>query len=61
MERFAHIIQDAAMVGDWQPLKFGHSGTSHSHIFFTDDMVLFLETSTNQIDIILSCLNKFCF
>lgn len=60
MEQLAHIIQVAIQAGVWHPIKFGRSGTKLSHNFFADDMVLFAESSTQQIEIVLSYLNKFC-
>lgn len=60
MERVAHIIKDSVNRGDWKPLVFGKSDTKLSHISFADDMVLFGESSINQIEAMKRCLNLFC-
>lgn len=60
MECLSHIIRDVVSSRNWSSLKFGRNGTILSHIFFTDDIVLFDESSSEQMEIILECLNKFC-
>lgn len=59
-ERLSRIIKDAMQAGEWKPICLGANGLPLSHIFFTDDLILFGESSKNQIDVMLYCLNKFC-
>lgn len=44
----------------WKLIKLAREGPMISHIFFTDDLVLFVEASMEQINIIMSCLSSFC-
>ncbi|KAF7839819.1 DNA polymerase alpha subunit B [Senna tora] len=59
IERLAHI-QRAIGSGDWRPIKLGREGPPISHLFFADDLVIFLEASMNQVDIVKRVLNDFC-
>lgn len=60
MERLSHVIQEVVNQKEWHPLQFGKKGTKLSHIFFADDMVLFGASTATQMDVMISCLNKFC-
>lgn len=40
-------------------LKFCRSSTKLSHIIFTNDMVLLGDSTNNQMEMILDCLNTF--
>lgn len=40
-------------------MQAGRGGPLVSHLFFADDMLLFAETSTKQIEVILRCLEVF--
>lgn len=35
-------------------------GPKLSHMFFADDLVLIVEASMAQIDVLISCLDRFC-
>ncbi|GKV23692.1 hypothetical protein SLEP1_g33394 [Rubroshorea leprosula] len=59
MERLAHMIQKRVASRTWQPFKLSRGGVSLSHLFFADDLMLFAQASTAQLDIIMDCLNQF--
>ena len=61
MERLGHLINLAVAERRWKPLKLYPSGPNLSHLFFADDLLLFVEASQNQIISIMECLNQFCF
>lgn len=44
----------------WKPLQFTSRGPSLSHLCFADDLVLFGEASTAQLDVMMSVLHSFC-
>lgn len=60
MERLHHIIQDAVNDGSWEPIYLSHGGPGISHLFFADDLMLFGEASTVQVDTMLQCIQHFC-
>ena len=56
----SHIICKAIADGDWKGIKLSRHGPTLSHLFFTDDLILFVEASMHQLRVILDCLNRFC-
>lgn len=60
MERLIHIISKEVQDGNWKGIKMFRNGPILSHLFFSDNMVLFAEAELSQIDIVLECLNRFC-
>lgn len=58
MEKLSHIFQMAIEEGLWKPIDVG--GVKLSHLFFTDDLVLFEEASPSQSLVIKDCLENFC-
>ena len=48
------------MDGGWKPMKLCCHGSPLSHMFFTDDLLLFAEASENQMDVIMRSLDQFC-
>ncbi|CAL8164027.1 unnamed protein product [Prunus armeniaca] len=60
IEKLSHIICDAVSKKKWRPMKSSQSGPAISHLFFADDLVLFVEASANQAKIMKSCLDLFC-
>lgn len=60
IERLSHMINHSIREGLWKPIKLSRHGPTISHLMFADDMVLFAEASTEQIQTVLQCLNKFC-
>lgn len=53
------MINQAVRDGSWKLVQLSKNGPSLSDLFFADDMVLFAEASTHQLQVILICLNKF--
>ncbi|CAL1382969.1 unnamed protein product [Linum trigynum] len=60
MERLAHRIEIAVADRQWKPLSVTSHGFKLSHLFFADDLILFAEAGSKQIDIIKQCLEDFC-
>lgn len=52
MEKLSHIIQSAIDVGQWKPIRSSQVGPMVSHIFFADDIILFVEASTGQTKVL---------
>nr|KYP63364.1 Putative ribonuclease H protein At1g65750 family [Cajanus cajan] len=44
----------------WKPICLSRSGPLISHLAFANDLVLFAEASTDQVEVIKACLNTFC-
>ena len=42
IERLSHGIIQAINQGRWKPIRLTRIGTPLSHLFFTDDLLLFL-------------------
>lgn len=60
MEKLAHLIQAEVHEGSWLPFKLKRQGTTVSHVFFADDLILFAEATSDQAAIIKACLDDFC-
>ena len=60
VERLSHIINQAVEAKRWKPILVGRQGADLSHLFFIDDIVLFVEASVEQILVIRACLDVFC-
>ena len=60
MERLGHLINHAVSEGRWKPKKLSKYGPPISHMFFVDDLLLFAEATTYQIEVIMDYLDKFC-
>lgn len=59
MERLSHIINDSIESKHWRPIKVSRGGPQISHLFFADDLLLFVEASCNQMRVINDCLANF--
>lgn len=60
MERLGHCIDWAVKEGWWKPITVGRGGPKVSHLFFAYDLFLFGEASTDQVEVMVRCLNVFC-
>nr|KYP62563.1 Retrovirus-related Pol polyprotein LINE-1 [Cajanus cajan] len=60
LERLFHIINAAMEQKRWKPIRLSRNGPDLSHIAFADDLVLFVEDSLDQVEVISSCLKIFC-
>lgn len=54
------MILDLVDEGSWKPLIVTRTGLSLSHLFLTNDIVLFPEALVQQMEVIRSCLDSFC-
>lgn len=59
MEKLTHMILDRVKHKHWCGLKAGRNGPMISHMMFADDLVLFAEANSNQLNEILTCLQEF--
>lgn len=46
-------------MGCWKASKASCSGPSISHLFFADDLMLFVDSSCEQMRVIKECLDAF--
>ena len=60
IERLAHCISYASKMKKWKPVVLNKEGPPITHLFFADDLFLFLETDLSQAETIKMCLNVFC-
>ena len=45
MEKLSHLINQKLVEGSWKPVKTSRNGPVISHLFFTDDLILFGQAS----------------
>lgn len=60
LERLSQLIDEVVSSLAWKPIKTSSQGPIISHLFYTDDLVLFVEASIDQVVVIKSCLDRFC-
>ena len=60
IERLSHGIIQAVNQGRWKPIRLARIGTPLSHLFFVDDLVLFLEANYAQVDVLNDVVENFC-
>lgn len=54
------MIERAVEQGLWKGIKLSRNEPELTHLFFTDDLVIFSEASVEQLRIVMECLDKFC-
>jgi len=59
MEFLSQMIIKAVDDGSWKPVRLSQSGPPLSHLFFTDDVLLFAKASKSQAGVISDTLNTF--
>ncbi|KAK9106204.1 hypothetical protein Scep_023048 [Stephania cephalantha] len=59
MERLSQMINEAVKAAVWVAPRFGNA-VKLSHVFFTDDFVLFAEASVEQASLVDRILGEFC-
>lgn len=60
MEKLSHLINSAVNMRYWKLVKASQSGPKISHLFFANDLRLFVEASKHQASILKRCLDSFC-
>ncbi|XP_019200243.1 PREDICTED: uncharacterized protein LOC109193865 [Ipomoea nil] len=60
MERLSQLITAEVDSLRWKGIKLAASGPTMSHLCFADDMVLFTEATSDQVEIVQNCLAVFC-
>ena len=59
IEQLAHCINYAVQSKVRKPVKLKENGPQITYLFFPDDLILFVEASRDQADIIKTCLEVF--
>lgn len=59
MERLSHAIHEAAMNDRGKPIQLERGGLKLSHLFFTDDLVLFGEATLENARVFRGFLRNF--
>ncbi|KAL4386290.1 hypothetical protein GQ457_09G014670 [Hibiscus cannabinus] len=52
MERLGHLINHTVRMETWEPFRFVRNGTSLSHLFFADDLILYAKADISQAETI---------
>ena len=60
MDFLGQLIQEKCHAKLWQPVKVSQSGLAFSHMFFTDDLVLFARADAINCSTIRDVLDSFC-
>ncbi|CAL8157237.1 unnamed protein product [Prunus armeniaca] len=60
IEKLSHIIVDVVKRKLWYHIKTSQNGPSASHLFFADDLMLFVEATPCQAHVMKDCLDLFC-
>ena len=53
MEMLGRLIYSAVESGRWKPIKLSRAGPRLSHLFFVDDLILFIEALVDQIQVVM--------
>ncbi|CAN0880875.1 Putative ribonuclease H protein At1g65750 [Linum grandiflorum] len=59
MERLSHLITQAVNDDEWKAISLSPGGPPLSHLFYADDLILFGEASSRQVEVTLRCLSAF--
>lgn len=54
------MIEQAVSQRVWKGVKLSRNGLELTHLFFADNLVLFLEASLEQLNVVMGCLDLFC-
>ncbi|KAK5812257.1 hypothetical protein PVK06_027680 [Gossypium arboreum] len=56
----SHLIRSDIVAGSWNSIRLSRSGPKLSHLFFTDDLVIFGKAEMNQAQVLKEILQRFC-
>ena len=59
LQKLFDLIDASTQNGQWQTLTLCLEGLLISHVFFTDDLILFGKATVKQCEVMLDCLNTF--
>lgn len=60
MERLSLNIHRLVDSGAWKPIRISQGGPPISHLFFADDVPLFCQATTSQVQLVAETLKRFC-
>lgn len=60
VERLSHWVDQVVSQNLWKEVKVSRNGPMILHLFFPDDLLLFGEATEDQMQVILTCLERFC-
>lgn len=60
MEWLGQSINSSISSGIWSPIRLSRSSLSLSHLFFTDDLVIFGKADEHQATLIKDMLDTIC-
>ncbi|XP_045810455.1 uncharacterized protein LOC123904892 [Trifolium pratense] len=60
MDKLSHLITQGVQEGEWKPMRAGKNGPFISHLMFADDLLLFVEATSTQMNVVLRILGQFC-
>ena len=60
MEVLGHLIEEKCYDRSWNPVKSSKSGVAFSHLFFTNDLVLFAKADYINCMATRDVLDAFC-
>ena len=60
MEKFAIFINQLVPENKWIPIHLSRDGLGISHLFFTNDVLLFCKGKNSQVCIVIEALQRFC-
>ncbi|WCJ21173.1 hypothetical protein M5689_003349 [Euphorbia peplus] len=60
MERLDHMLRDAINYNKIRPIKLCNSDPALSHLFFVDDLLVFLEVDGEQVTYFMEIIEVFC-
>nr|XP_025611899.1 uncharacterized protein LOC112705278 [Arachis hypogaea] len=59
MDKLSQLIEEKVNEGRWKPMTARRQGPAISHLLFADDLLLFVEASTNQMNVVKGVLEEF--
>ncbi|XP_015936169.1 uncharacterized protein LOC107462117 [Arachis duranensis] len=59
MDKLSQLIEEKVNEGRWKPMTARRQGPAISHLLFADDLLLFVEASTNQTNVVKGVLEEF--